>query len=284
MIVTLENTFHGNLLLTTHHIYFRKTDVVNVITKESIFPPEGSRFSRFKLNKVSEILARRYMLRAQALEFFFVDGKELFLNFSAGHKQRNRFYAKLRNSCKTPLLSSPRSLNSRVLFKKSNLTNLWRKRKISNFDYLMALNRLAGRTFNDLSQYPCFPWVLSDYESEKIDLSDSRVYRDLTKPMGALNPDRLALLLERYNELESFGFSPEEKFLYGSHYSSPGIVLHYLLRVEPFATLAILLQSGRFDCPDRLFFDLAESWKSCNTSTSDVKELIPGKSQSISNY
>lgn len=116
---------------------------------------------------------------------------------------------------------------------------------------------------------------ITDYQSEKIDLSDSRVYRDLSNPVGALNPDRLALLLERYNELESFGFSEQEKFLYGSHYSSPGVVLHFLIRQEPFTSMAIDLQSGRFDCPDRLFFDLQESWQSCNTSSSDVKELIP---------
>ena len=34
-------------------------------------------------------------------------------------------------------------------------------------------------------------------------------------------------------------------------------------------------ESGRFDCPDRLFFDVAGCWKSCLSSTSDVKELIP---------
>jgi hypothetical protein len=173
------------------------------------------------------------------------------------------------------MLFSPKSLNPRAIFKKSNLTELWKKRKISNFEYLMALNRMAGRTFNDIAQYPVFPWILSDYTSDKIDLADSRVYRDLSKPVGALNPDRLAQLLERYSELEQFGFSESEKFLYGSHYSSPGVVLHYLIRQEPFTSMAIDLQSGRFDCPDRLFFDIAESWKSCNTSSSDVKELIP---------
>jgi hypothetical protein len=95
--------------------------------------------------------------------------------------------------------------------------------------------------------------------------------------LGALNPDRLASLIERYQQLESFGFSPEEKFLYGSHYSSPGLIMHFMIRQEPFTSMAIDLQSGKFDCPDRLFFDLKESWKSCNTSSSDVKELIPGK-------
>lgn len=94
----------------------------------------------------------------------------------------------------------------------------------------MALNRMAGRSFNDLTQYPVFPWVsgtnmglrisqflqvLADYSSKSIDLSDSRVYRDLSKPIGALNPNRLAQLLERYKDLELFGFSESEKFLYG---------------------------------------------------------------------
>ena len=97
-----------------------------------------------------------------------------------------------------PLLRSFKSLNPRVVFKKSKLTDLWRKRKISNYQYIMALNLMAGRTFNDITQYPVFPWILADYTSETLDLSDHSVYRDLTKPVGALNPDRLAQLIDRY--------------------------------------------------------------------------------------
>lgn len=173
------------------------------------------------------------------------------------------------------MLGSLKSLNPRTIFRKTRLSELWQQRKISNFDYLMALNRMAGRSFNDITQYPVFPWVLADYTSETIDLSDSGVYRDLSKPIGALNADRLAQLLERYRDLELFGFTEAEKFLYGSHYSSPGIVLHYLIRQEPFTTMAIELQSGRFDCPDRLFLDIAGSWNGCLASSSDMKELIP---------
>lgn len=282
VLVTLQYEVEGKLLLTTHGIYFHQTGKeINTVTKD-VFTDSGpsqqsaiEQDRRWRLSRLKEVHGRRYMLRAQALELFFSDCNELFLNFSSGHKERNRFYAKLRNSCKVPILFSPKSLNPRTIFKRSNLSELWRKRRISNFDYIMALNRMAGRTFNDIAQYPVFPWILSDYTSEKIDLADSRVYRDLTKPIGALNPDRLSQLLERFNELEQFGFAENERFLYGSHYSSPGVILHFLIRQEPFTSMAIDLQSGRFDCPDRLFFDLAESWKSCNTSTSDVKELIP---------
>lgn len=32
----------------------------------------------------------------------------------------------------------------------------------------MHLNTLAGRSYNDLMQYPVFPWILADYDSEVI--------------------------------------------------------------------------------------------------------------------
>lgn len=53
---------------------------------------------------------------------------------------------------------------------------------------------LADRTVNDLTQYPVFPWVVADYTSSTLDLSNSNTFRDLTKPIGALNPERLLKL------------------------------------------------------------------------------------------
>lgn len=34
----------------------------------------------------------------------------------------------------------------------------------------MELNKLAGRTFNDLMQYPVFPFILANYTGDKLDL------------------------------------------------------------------------------------------------------------------
>ena len=48
-----------------------------------------------------------------------------------------------------------------------------RNREISNYDYLLALNIIAGRSFNDIRQYPVFPWLITDYESTHIDLKVS---------------------------------------------------------------------------------------------------------------
>lgn len=42
--------------------------------------------------------------------------------------------------------------------------------------------------------------MIADYTSPKLDLSDPKTYRDLSKPIGALNSDRLEGYQERYNE------------------------------------------------------------------------------------
>jgi len=48
-------------------------------------------------------------------------------------------------------------------FKKYDVLNPWLKGEISNQELLLKLNKYSSRSFNDLSAYPIFPWVLTDY-------------------------------------------------------------------------------------------------------------------------
>jgi hypothetical protein len=70
-------------------------------------------------------------------------------------------------------------------------------------------------------------------------------------------------------------FPPPPPFMYGTHYSCATFVVNYLVRQEPFTTLHINLQGGKFDVPDRLFFNFGSTWANLNSSSSDVKECIP---------
>jgi hypothetical protein len=54
----------------------------------------------------------------------------------------------------------------------------------------MHINAAAGRSFQDLTQYPVFPWVIADYTSDVLDLNNPETFRDLSKPMGALGAKR----------------------------------------------------------------------------------------------
>lgn len=149
----------------------------------------------------------------------------------------------------------------------------WQRGEISNFHYLMLVNTMAGRTFNDLTQYPVFPWVLADYTSDELDLANPATFRDLSKPMGAQSATRAADFGMRYRSLAEIGETP---FHYGTHYSSAMIVSSYLIRLPPFVQSFILLQGGTFDHPDRLFFSIEGAWASSSRDNgSDVRELIP---------
>ena len=70
-----------------------------------------------------------------------------------------------------------------------SFTKRWQNGEISNFQYLMHLNTLAGRGYSDLTQYPVFPWILADYDGESLDLSDPNNFRKLDKPMGCQTPE-----------------------------------------------------------------------------------------------
>lgn len=101
VIVSLQTFVEGKVLLTTHGLYFRQLgEEMNVMTKEPVAAGEAGKDRRWRLTRLTEIHGRRYMLRPQAVELFFSDSHELLLNFPSGFKERDRFYAKLRNSCR----------------------------------------------------------------------------------------------------------------------------------------------------------------------------------------
>ena len=146
----------------------------------------------------------------------------------------------------------------------------WVDGRVSTLDYLMYLNWLAGRSLNDLAQYPVLPWVVADYTSSSLDLSNPSTFRDLSKPVGALTPQRLQQYVERAKQLRQIG---EETYLYGTHYSNPAYVTYFLVRTNP--EYMLVLQNGKLDHGSRIFDSIPDCWCSVCTGPADVKELIP---------
>lgn len=60
------------------------------------------------------------------------------------------------------------------------LVNIWVKGQISNFDYIMELNKLAGREMNNPSYHPVLPWIMDFTVPEG-------GWRDLSKSKYRLN-------------------------------------------------------------------------------------------------
>uniref|UniRef100_A0A669DUS8 Neurobeachin-like protein 2 n=1 Tax=Oreochromis niloticus TaxID=8128 RepID=A0A669DUS8_ORENI len=265
-LITIVAVVPGRLEVTTHHLYFYDGSSEKEETEEGI----GFDFKR-PLSQLREVHLRRYNLRRSALELFFIDQAHYFINFKK--KVRNKVYSRILG-LRPPNLFYFGSRSPQELLKASGLTQKWVCREISNFEYLMQLNTIAGRTYNDLSQYPVFPWVLCDYTSTVLDLEDPAVFRDLSKPIGVVNPRHAQNVREKYESFED-PTGTIDKFHYGTHYSNAAGVMHYMIRMEPFTTLHIQLQSGKFDCADRQFHSVAAAWQARMESPADVKELIP---------
>ncbi|KAG5983741.1 hypothetical protein E4U55_007269 [Claviceps digitariae] len=255
----------------------------------------------WKWHDVISFSKRRFLFRDVAIEIFFTDGRSYLLTM-INSMVRDEVYGKLLN--KAPHTSTPNvlpnpedawrlealktfdespqgfgaGLGSRLgtLFNSgpSNpIVKRWQKGEVSNFHYLMMVNTMAGRTFNDLTQYPVFPWILADYTSEDLDLEDPATFRDLSKPMGAQTQSRVTGFIETYSALKEIGQTP---FHYGTHYSSAMIVSSYLIRLPPFVQSYLLVQGDSFDHADRLFQSVGDAWASASSKNkTDVRELIP---------
>ncbi|NWI56296.1 NBEL2 protein, partial [Calyptomena viridis] len=146
-LITTVAVVPGRLEVTTQHVYFYDGSSEKEETEGGI----GYDFKR-PLSHLREVHLRRYNLRRSALELFFIDQANYFLNFKK-KVVRNKVYSCILG-LRPPNQIYFGSRSPQELLKASGLTQKWVLREISNFEYLMQLNTIAGRTYNDLSQYP----------------------------------------------------------------------------------------------------------------------------------
>uniref|UniRef100_A0A4W6DZY4 Neurobeachin n=1 Tax=Lates calcarifer TaxID=8187 RepID=A0A4W6DZY4_LATCA len=268
----------GTLSITTTEIYFEvdEDDPAFKSVDPKILAYTEGLHGKWMFSEIRAVFSRRYLLQNTAMEVFMANRTSVMFNFPDQATVKKVVYSLPRVGVGTSYgLPQARRISlatPRQLFKSSNMTQRWQRREISNFEYLTFLNTIAGRTYNDLNQYPVFPWVLTNYDSEELDLTLPGNFRDLSKPVGALNPKRAAFYAERYETWEDDQTPPCH---YNSHYSTAATTLHWLVRIEPFTTFFLSANNNKFDHPDRTFSAIARSWRNCQRDTSDVKELIP---------
>uniref|UniRef100_A0A3Q3K0L8 Neurobeachin n=1 Tax=Monopterus albus TaxID=43700 RepID=A0A3Q3K0L8_MONAL len=268
----------GTLSITTTEIYFEvdEDDPAFKRVESKVLAYTEGLHGKWMFSEIRAVFPRRYLLQNTAMEVFMANRTSVMFNFPDQATVKKVVYSLPRVGVGTSYgLPQARRISlatPRQLFKSSNMTQRWQRREISNFEYLMFLNTIAGRTYNDLNQYPVFPWVLTNYDSEELDLTLPGNFRDLSKPVGALNPKRAAFYAERYEAWENDQTPPCH---YSSHYSTAATSLHWLVRIEPFTTFFLSANNNKFDHPDRTFSAIARSWRNCQRDTSDVKELTP---------
>ncbi|KAM9564150.1 lysosomal-trafficking regulator isoform 3-T6 [Guaruba guarouba] len=265
----------GELLLGKCGMYFVEDNASDTIENLSFHgETEPASFS-WTYEEIKEVHKRWWQLRDNAVEIFLTNGRTLLLAFDNTKVRDDVYHNILTNNL--PNLLEYGNITA--------LTHLWCTGQITNFEYLTHLNKHAGRSFNDLMQYPVFPFILSDYINETLDLNDPSVYRNLVKPIAVQSKEKEDRYVDTYKYLEEEyrkgareddPMPPVQPYHYGSHYSNSGTVLHFLVRLPPFTKMFLAYQDQSFDIPDRTFHSTNTTWRlSSYESMTDVKELIP---------
>uniref|UniRef100_A0AAX7UKS5 Lysosomal trafficking regulator n=1 Tax=Astatotilapia calliptera TaxID=8154 RepID=A0AAX7UKS5_ASTCA len=265
----------GELLLGKCGMYFVEDNAADAHDNQSLHGETEAPSFSWTYEEIKEVHKRWWQLRDNAVEIFLTNGRTLLLAFD-NSKFRDDVYHNILTSDLPNLLEHGNI---------TALTQLWGSGQISNFEYLTHLNKHAGRSFNDLMQYPVFPFILRDYTNETLDLQDPNIYRNLSKPIAVQSKEKEDRYVDNYRYLEEEykkgireddPMPPVQPYHYGSHYSNSGTVLHFLVRMPPFTKMFLAYQDQSFDIPDRTFHSMNTTWRlSSYESMTDVKELIP---------
>lgn len=310
-VVLFDEEIEGEILITEQHVRFVSNQASsssneNTATTSRDYNLHSKKtfFHEFVIDfvEIQELNKCKYELQQNAMEIFLSTGLTYLLVFEST-AVRNEFAKHLMGSTGKERL--PNLIEGLNLV---SLTQLWRERRISNFEYLTNLNKLSGRTSNDLMQYPVFPFVLADYQSDQLNLKLPESYRIMERPIAVQRKEREKHYVDQYNyiklenernqlrkalmndsggangegdgeddEIETFQFVvTSAPYHYGAHYSNSGIVLHYLVRLPPYTQMFLHYQDNNFDIPDRTFHSMRTTWRlATEDSTNGFKELIP---------
>lgn len=147
--VTPNSEIKGDLLVGTTRIYFVADEKISTIKKTKSantamstigynyhsLNDDSNSFS-FAIDEICEMYKRRFMLKDVALELFFINGITLMFAHASNNDRENLYRLLMKRNL--------------IHFKYGETLNeilaLWKQGQMTNFDYLMQLNKLAGRT------------------------------------------------------------------------------------------------------------------------------------------
>jgi len=211
---------------------------------------------KFYLNEIKYFVNYRFLYHYKAINlFFFTHSNNKIFEFE-NKKDFTLIYNFLNKNCKKSNLN----FNNIKYY-----TNLWVDNKISNFNYLIYLNIISSRSFNDISQYPIFPWTIINFKDKNIDLNKISNFRDLNKPINAINKEKLEYCINNYKK---FGYFNK------NYISYPLIIYYFLMRKNPF--FLFKYQNEYFNQYEKEFCSIKETYENTIKNINfDINELIP---------
>ena len=273
---------------------------------QDIFPKMDFNFNKKVIifyDDIEEVVEKRILFIWQGFEIFLKNGKSYMFNLLTKKNYED-------------IIKILKENNKSILFREKDfiqntqdISQIWRDKKLDTYEYLLYLNKFSSRSFNDMSQYYIFPWILRDFShlveinSKEKELYEYRLkhdkdkdtdddsednnhqkskkkdnkeiiellknFRDLKYPVSAQEKKHRLVKKEKFND-------EEEKFQshHGTHYATGSYVEYFLMRIEPFTSLLVELQNYSQEDPNRLLLRLKDTITIINTGY-DNRELVP---------
>eukprot|EP00347_Sterkiella_histriomuscorum_P012473 403368442 len=278
----IEGPYFGILYVSNEYIIFKS---MFEVTNEDKYPfAELLDHQLVKKEKIwhfqelEEIFKRRFLLVEQACEIFTKEKKSYLFNFF-NPEQCSRFFNFLDRHKK--LYGHLEIIEDSIKeFRELKIKENWLKGEITNQQFLLMINKYSGRSFNDLNQYPIFPWIIRDYHTESYDefkklVDKGEALRDLTKHIGVISEVKLQNAIKTYNkDNDGYNLYGDQKHHMKFGYSNKMFTLAYLIRLEPF-TDSFIQVNKNLDNPDRLVQSIEHSFHSIESDAQNNSELTP---------
>ena len=209
-----------------------------------------------EFDNIKEVVNRTFFYSWISFEIFQKDGKSFLFNLFM--EDTNTDMLEYLQRKKIPVI---RETNE--YFRKAEFAKKWKEEKIKTYDYLLLLNKLSSRTYNDPNQYPIMPWPFLE---EGID-----VIRDFNLPISVQGEVEQKNFLSK---IVNFDMDDDDSACHGNHYSTSAYICFYLMRANPFTNNMIKFQSKSFDVPDRQYCDIQQTICLCQKGNNN-REMIP---------
>ena len=304
----------------------------------SVFKGKSDKYKKYFMNiplsHIELVFKRRYYFKRNVLEIFTQRKKSYFFRIDENKFKSfldilkfqlkndfeditidyTRYEEKIGLVNKNNILYNYNNYNTLFNTRRNSIKTLytkWTKWEVSTFTLLNVMNIYSNRSYNDINQYPVFPWIITNYTDKTLPSFENPnntsnknannnannnntnntpnqnstekkipLMRPFNTPMGMLelteeSKERKENYQEHWLSLENDDDKDENYDRYGSHYSTSLYLTYYLVRVFPFSYIRIELQGKKFDDPNRLFNSLSNSFECAISQKSDLRELIP---------
>lgn len=224
------------------------------------------------INHVRDVLLRYRSQHRNSVEIIMTTGQSYFIELTGTDPYKmTDIFSKFKR------ISRVQTCKPAEFIQNLELPWKWAHGLLSNFQYLMMLNILGGRSFKDTNLYPIFPWVLKRFDALEKALEkelpkrivcskDSSPFegtadefvlqlteddlRDMSWPIAAQTMDRREELLCKFDHNAPIS---KDNCIFFSTPSNSTTVAHWLVRQPPYTQLHIKNEDGTFGVDSRLF-------------------------------